>query len=406
MILRTTLRRTATQPSVDARDAAVRRGQAAADRSGRSSTPRPSRGPSRRGSLIGALVLSALLIAATASARDEVLRWTHPDPSGLARFEALVGSSSGSYGAPISLGLPSPDGSGIYTATISVGDNDDVYIALQAVDTAGVASFPSNERFRPAPGSGGGSTGGTTGGGSTGGSGGATSLAEGTEIPPQPGATLRVDFDSGAATDWVDTGADNSLSTNDGLFSVVNVGSNPALSTTSSLTNIHSHYVGSPSNMNNLIFTGRMGIDNGGGGIGVTAYSQYPSADLYYRLRSTPGDTFRLSGHPHNCSGNENTGVALQTNVWFEYELTITNESAGTRIAAKVWRQGDTKPSTAQAECLDTQSNRNLSGTIGVWSMGSGGKFWDDLEVTAASGAGGASGPVSAPILISVDPVN
>ena len=355
----------------------------------------------------GFIFLSALLlVAGVASAREEVLRWTHPDASGLARFQALVGSSPGNYGAPISLGLPQPDAQGVYSASISVADDANVYVAMQAVDSAGVASFPSNERYRPSP----------TAPPPDGGSGGTsdisptpTSLAQGVQIPADPNATLRFDFNSGTASNWLDTESDNSMTANDTLFTVGSVGNDPALRTTSTATNIHSHFVGSPNNLNNLVYTGRMATDDSGGGVGVTAYSQYPTADIYYRLRSErAGNPFVLAGHPHNCSGNDNTGVVLRENTWYEFELSITNESVGTRISAKVWKQGDSKPSSAQAECVDSSPSRNLLGTIGVWSMRSGGKYWDDLQVVTAAGDGsgsGSSGPIAPPRLIEVIPL-
>ena len=86
--------------------------------------------------------------------------------------------------------------------------------------------------------------------------------------------------------------------------------------------------------------------------------------------------------------------------------MTIVNEGTGNRMTATVWKQGDPKPSSPQANCVDTASNRPLSGTVGVWSGGTGAKYWDDLEVVAISGPPAPTGPPDPPILLSVEPVN
>jgi hypothetical protein len=342
---------------------------------------------------MGLLIVASLVLAAeVASARTETLRWTHPVPQDLARFEAFIGTSSGAYGAPSSLGLPQADGQGVFSATIEVADEADVYIAIRAVDNAGLTSSLSNERIRIAPGSGG--SGDTSGG-----------LSTGTEIPANLDALVRFDFNSNAAADWFDTAAENSMSQDDRLFTVFSIGSNPALTTQSASTNIHSHFVGDPSAFRNIVLTGRMAVGNSGGAVGVTAYSQYPSADVYYRLRSTGGGgNFSLSGHPDSCSGNADTGVPLQVDVWYEFELTISNEGVANRISASVWKQGAPKPGSPQAECVDSSTSRPLAGTVGVWAMGTGTKYWDDLEVVALPGTTGGSGPPEPPVLLRVEP--
>jgi hypothetical protein len=358
--------------------------------------------------ILGLLFLAMLPFAAgVASARTEVMRWTHAAPENLVRFEALVRTSSQNYGAPTSLGLPQADAQGIYEASIVVADDADVFLVVRAVDNSAQVSPPSNQRFRAAPTSSGG--------------GGTTveppivteppiisSLENGTEIPPNPDAIARFDFDSGTATNWLDTGAHSSMVEDDTLFSVVSVGGNSALTTQSGSPNIHSHFVGNPSNLQNLTLTGRMAIETTSGDVGVTAYSQYPTADTYYRLR-TNVDTasFELAGHPHSsssCSGTIDTGVVAKAGVWYQFELVIANAGSANRIAATVWQQGSPRPSSPQVECFDSASNRPLAGTIGVWSAGSSAKYWDDLEIVAVSGPVVTAEPPLPPILISVEP--
>ncbi|MBW2513212.1 MAG: hypothetical protein JRE21_01410, partial [Deltaproteobacteria bacterium] len=111
----------------------------------------------RKSSITTGLVLLATLLttAQVASARTELLRWTHPSAQDITRFEALVGTSPQVYGTPISLGRPQPDGQGVFSASIDVGDDVDIYVAVRAIDSSGQASVPSNERFRPGQSSGG-----------------------------------------------------------------------------------------------------------------------------------------------------------------------------------------------------------------------------------------------------------
>ncbi len=359
---------------------------------------------SRSTIVIGTLLAMPMALAANlASARTEIVRWTHPNVGAIARFEVLVGTSSRNYGAPVSVGLPQADALGVFSASVDVADGADVFLAIRAVDTSGRVSLPSNERFRPAP---------------------AVSppppppsspaptpgVSAGSVIPPDPNAVVRFDFDSGSAPNWLDTRANNSMLVDDSLFTVVSVGGNPALSTRSGSLNIHSHFVGSPSGLKNLILTGRLAIETAGGGAGVTAYSQYPSSDTYYRLRTNGGNyTFELAGHPHStfdCRGTTDTGVVAEVGSWYEFELTIANEGAANRISASVWKQGSPRPTTPQAECLDSTANRPLSGTIGVWSGGTGAKYWDDLEVVPISGTAAPTGPPLPPVLLNVEAVN
>jgi len=95
------------------------------------------------------LVGVTVLLAGPAWARNEVLRWQHPNAGQVASFNVHVGQSSGSYTQTIPVGKPSPSG-GVYTATITVANGDDAYVAISATGTNGLVSAVSNERFRPA----------------------------------------------------------------------------------------------------------------------------------------------------------------------------------------------------------------------------------------------------------------
>jgi hypothetical protein len=118
---------------------------------------------------LAAALLCVLAYAAEASARSELLLWTHSEPSTVTSFSVNWRQSSG----PITVqaaGLPTPNAQGQYSFTVNVPDGVDVFFTVTASNDGG-DSFPSNEICRgPSPGvacssgSGGGGTGGGTGG--------------------------------------------------------------------------------------------------------------------------------------------------------------------------------------------------------------------------------------------------
>lgn len=342
------------------------------------------------------IVLAIVLVCGAArvsEARVEILRWTHPNVAEIQRFEAQVGLQSGVYTETIDLGKPQADAEGIYSNSIDVGDQDSVFIVLVGIGTTGLSSMVSNEIQR---------SGSSTGGADTGSAGGSVT---------DPAGVNRFEFSEiSADSDWLDTRSGNSMIEDDSLFTVVNVSGNPALSTSSPDQNIHSHLRGSSNYRSNVRIRGRMSIDTNTAGVGVTAYSQYPTSDIYYRLRRTEGNTFELAAHTTNtltCSSSD-TGVLPEVGSWYEFELTIENLPDRNRIRASVWKQGSQQPAVPQAECFDFAPTRPLGGTVGVWSMSSGQKFWDDLEIMPLSGSGlegGSLTPPTPPILIDVVPV-
>ena len=325
-----------------------------------------------------------LLDPALASARTESLRWSHPNPQEVVRFELLFGDVQGNYTETRNLGLPTPDGQGVYTDSFDVDDARSVYIVIRAIGTS-LSSAPSNVQLR------------------------AGQIAG---DPPlvSPNALLRVDFSQGGASDWIDTQSNNSLTQDDSLFLVANVAGNPTLTTQSTQTNIHSHYAGNPSEFSNVQLSGRLAIDHADAGIGVTLYSQYPNSDRYYRLKRDPGLPFALSAHPSGGPGLScaaaTTGVIPEVGKWYDFELTVEDAGSQNRISASIWERGTSKPGSPQVVCSDSSSGRPGSGKFGVWSMGAGQKFWDDFEIVALSETGGGvSSPPEAPILIQIVPV-
>jgi len=185
--------------------------------------------------------------------------------------------------------------------------------------------------------------------------------------------------------DWLDTGANNSMQPANSLFRLRCVDGRPALSTSSSLTNIHSHYIGTGSDdWAGYVYTGRMRISDSQAGVGVTFYSDYPNSDNYYRMRRYGGaPSFRITAHTTtqaSLSGECDTGVIPLSDVWYAFHIEVKNTLAQTVIRAKVWPDGGPPPPGWLAECVDNSAQRHTEGTIGVWSMDSGARDWGRLH--------------------------
>ncbi len=204
------------------------------------------------------------------------------------------------------------------------------------------------------------------------------------------------DFNSNAPADdpldWIDTGANNSLAENDALFKVFDVGGELVFGTTSTSTNIHSHYGGPGGDTwSSYRVTGKMMMTNSAGGIGVTFLSSYPNADEYYRLRrgNFPGGVaFHLDRHPDDqptLVGTTDTGVVPTANEWYRFKIEVDNSGPQNSIRANVWLDGTQEPAGWQADCIDTSGLAATEGTIGLWSMSLGNKYGDDLQVATLS---------------------
>lgn len=197
------------------------------------------------------------------------------------------------------------------------------------------------------------------------------------------------DFESYAAgsdpADWLDTDADNSMVENDTLFAVSELNGGQVFSTSSTETNIHSHYVGAGSHgYTNYRYAGRMRMTAADGGIGVTFFSDYPNSDHYYRLRRYGDNSFHLSPHGTDVSGSTDTGVVPVPNVWYWFQVEVEDTGTQTNIRAKVWPDdGTPEPVDWQIDAFDASATRVTAGTFGVWSFASGSKYWDDLVVNS-----------------------
>ena len=354
---------------------------------------------SRRALIIG---LGTILCAGVAQARTETLRWTHSEVSRVLRFEAHIGTISGNYSQIVNLGVPSANGAGVRTGDVTVGDNDDVYIALRAVGNDGTISAFSVERQRVAP---------------------APPPAPEPEPtppptpaptptpPPTPAPTppptgpptssTTFDFEPGTAAtnSWFDTQPNNSLAGDDSIFSLYATAAGSVLGTSSTASNIHSHVVPHIANDTNYSVRAVVSVSAEGAGIGITAYSDYPNTDRYYRLGRLGRQSFRIEGHPTlSCaSGSTDTGVIPSAGGSYYLLLRVADEGSQNRLEATAWEMGTAQPAP-QAICYDNRANRPRRGTVGVWATGGGAKYWDTIQVEGL-------GTLDPPVLIGISRV-
>lgn len=183
---------------------------------------------------------------------------------------------------------------------------------------------------------------------------------------------------------WLDTEKNNSFVEDPNFFTTRALQNTIVFGTDSGDTNIHSHYIGEDAlNWTNYTYTGRMYITDSGAGIGVTFFSRYPEGrDVYYRLRRySRKPKFHVSAHGTSLKGNRDSGVAPDVETWYRFHIEVEDTGTRTNIRAKVWKEGEDEPADFQIDAYDNRSSRISSGTVGVWTMGSGTKLFDDLEV-------------------------
>ncbi len=192
-------------------------------------------------------------------------------------------------------------------------------------------------------------------------------------------------------TDWYDTASNSATIESDSLFDVKQVGSDLVLGTDSTDINIHSHYVGTDAeNFTSMIYSGRLRLTDDNGGIGVTFLSGFadsptPAYD-YHRLRranfAPAARTFQLSPPAANgLTGDLDSGVDPVVNTWYRFRIVVDAEQPQVRIRANVWVDGQPEPAGFQIDASDSGGLNRTIGTVGVWSMLDGSKYWDDLKV-------------------------
>jgi len=183
---------------------------------------------------------------------------------------------------------------------------------------------------------------------------------------------------------WLDQKWDTTLRDD---FEVLWAGDSRALGTTfSSTTLIYSHYTlpGSAS-WQNYEYHGRMKMSDAGGGMGVSFYSGYPQNEQEaYILRRSNGSTepFELTATGTTLSGDTDLGVIPAADTWYEFRMQVATHPNRVNVRARVWAEGQAEPAGWQALADDTSGARLTAGTVGVYALGAGDKYFDNLVVT------------------------
>ena len=173
------------------------------------------------------------------------------------------------------------------------------------------------------------------------------------------------------------------LEENDGLFEFFKNSGSVYARTLSTETNIHSHLNGGL--FSSIVYSGKMMITDPSGGIGVTFLSKYPSKDRYYRLRrfgSGKYAPFHLSSHGGAGCNGEYADITPKANEWYSFEIITSVVKESTPIYVSVWPSKGSKPTQPQISCVDTSDLRIKEGTIGMWAMESGEKYWGNIRLS------------------------
>jgi len=329
------------------------------------------------------------------------LRWTHEAPSEVAGFKVHWGTSPSRvspYSTTIDVGKPTPEAHEVYGYVFSydleVPDAATVYVAVTAYQDGRESPY-SNERERLPEDTSSANDGETLG---------SDDGSDAESFQPDPYAIWFDDFEANSTgsqvSGWVDTQPGNSLLEDDSLFAVADLAGNRVFTTSSTATDIHSHYVSAASSSwTDYEVQGRLRASATDSRLGVTAYSYYTQEAALYRLSSN-WSTGELELHwfPQSrgdqieCA-SKGTGIVPSTNTWYRFRFQVRPEAERNVLRAKVWEEGGAEPANWQAECFDLAGDRPTAGTVGVWSGRGGVKYWDDLQVIwLAGGAGDESG--------------
>ncbi|NLE75872.1 MAG: hypothetical protein GX605_03850 [Chloroflexi bacterium] len=164
----------------------------------------------------------------------------------------------------------------------------------------------------------------------------------------------------------------------------------PAAAALRGLYNSYTHYSARAAmGWHDYTVRGIMKRPNASAGMGVTVYSQLPDGpDRYYRLRTYEEQpTFHIA--PHGAaitSGTVDTGVVAEPGKEFAFALQVETRPEGTWVRAKAWPADGAEPQEWQAACLDDSDSRLTSGTVGLWAVGTGERWFSALKVEALDG--------------------
>ncbi len=183
-------------------------------------------------------------------------------------------------------------------------------------------------------------------------------------------------------TDFFDTGSGNSLQTQDDLFQFYREKARLILKTESTETNIHSHLNVSPG-YQSMIYSGSMMVSDARAGIGITFLSQYPFTDAYYRVRRYQNNSvFHIENHGNTACSKKYLDINPEPMTWYRFKVTTAVFSSKTDFTVSIWKHGTSEDQASTIFCSDSSQERFQQGTIGVWSMGPGVKYWSDFSIS------------------------
>ncbi|MFA6958485.1 MAG: Ig-like domain-containing protein [Thermoanaerobaculia bacterium] len=169
-------------------------------------------------------------------------------------------------------------------------------------------------------------------------------------------------------------------------------GRNPRIGTFSTLTTKEFDAKG------RFEFSGRLIRTRDDGRIGVTFLSQYPNADKYYLLglwsqptsskltmqlfafdKALEDPVNPLGDQSARLKGIRDTGVTLDVNTWYRFFIRVDDSDGKTEIAARVWKDGSSEPTSFQIEVEDDVAQRLTKGRIGLWTAVKGDSYIDEI---------------------------
>ncbi len=206
---------------------------------------------------------------------------------------------------------------------------------------------------------------------------------------------LNENFESDAPdqipVDWVNVGDRTNL------FRPLQLEGQTVFGTDASLDNLSAIYT--PPNaattvmpLSNYTVTGRMRLSDAQGGIGITVLD-HASAGVRqsYSLRRAPDSSFRLvadiesvlSELSRSPRSTTDSRIVPLANTWYAFRLVVEDRPTENRthLRAKVWQDGTAEPDNFQMEAFDSRENRLRSGGVGVWTTGTGAKYFDSFQV-------------------------
>jgi hypothetical protein len=103
--------------------------------------------------LLQGLCVAGLLLGAASEAegRTETLKWSHQSPPACDGFRVYVGPSKGNYTKSADAGLPPRRSDGTYAVRIWVPDEETVWVAVRAYNSAGLSPFSNAQQRIPEP---------------------------------------------------------------------------------------------------------------------------------------------------------------------------------------------------------------------------------------------------------------